>query len=175
MKYNLLTIMLLLATTLVAVYPAIYIIIFNMSDKKYMKELKQFLEIQNQNQNQNQNPNQNPNIKEENYGFLKQYIYPKAFAITEIALISISILLVLKANKISENLISLVLCIAGLVLTILLMEYLFTFQKSESKFFNPPVNIAIAKLAVEGVSFGLLLFNMVKLSGFKYVDLKEFK
>jgi ammonia channel protein AmtB len=171
MKYNLLTIMLLLATTLVAVYPAIYIIIFNMSDKKYMKELKQFLEIQIQNQNQNQNPN----IKEENYGFLKQYIYPKAFAITEIALISISILLVVKANKISENLISLVLCIAGLVLTILLMEYLFTFQKSESKFFNPPVNIAIAKLAVEGVSFGLLLFNMVKLSGFKYVDLKEFK
>ena len=167
MKYNLLTIMLLLATTLVAVYPAIYIIIFNMSDKKYMKELKQFLE--------NPNPNQNPNIKEENYGFLKQYIYPKAFAITEIALISISILLVLKANKISENLISLVLCIVGLVLTILLMEYLFTFQKSESKFFNPPVNIAIAKLAVEGVSFGLLLFNMVKLSGFKYVDLKEFK
>jgi|LakMenE01Jun11ns_1017448.scaffolds.fasta_scaffold9957011_12 hypothetical protein len=165
MKYNLLTIMLLLATTLVAVYPAIYIIIFNMSDKKYMKELKQFLEIQIQNQN----------IKEENYGFLKQYIYPKAFAITEIALISISILLVLKANKISENLISLVLCIVGLVLTILLMEYLFTFQKSERKFFNPPVNIAIAKLAVEGVSFGLLLFNMVKLSGFKYVDLKEFK
>ncbi len=144
---NIIYLLLSLATTFIAVYPASYLVaLYRFINTKQAKT-------------------------KEMVKFLEKIDVVKAFLIIDVVLVFLSVLLLMTKTK--ENMLSLILATASLLITLPLIRYIFSLdlnkhtnsQVQKIEVINVPIDLAISKLVLEGLSIIFVLFNINKMGG----------